>query len=348
MRLLAILAAKNRSLLLALTLALVAVVTLLDYLTPPQLASFIFYALPIMLGAWCLGLRAGVAASLLSAVGWFVSDQLTNRAYSHPLQGYLNAVVHLGFFLIITSIMVALRRARLMQEELSEFLVHDLRTPLTSIRAALKGLPGEGEQAQQQRERLRVIGLNAVDRMTMLINTLLDVARLEDNAMPTTPAMLATRDLLQGATALVEPWATQADVTLAVAVDPAAERLWADADLTTRVLVNLLSNAVKYSPAGATVALAVTPEGENQVRFEVRDQGPGVPAAWVKRVFGKFEQVQARKAGAAVGSGLGLTFCRMAVEAQGGRIWMESQPDVRTSVYFLLPACDPREPDCAT
>ena len=104
-----------------------------------------------------------------------------------------------------------------------------------------------------------------------------------------------------------------------------------------RVLVNLLSNAIKYSPAGAVVTLAASSPHPRRVVLAVTDHGPGVPRAWLKRAFDKFEQVGARKAGAAVGSGLGLAFCKLAVAAQGGRIWMESEPGVRTVVSVELP-----------
>jgi signal transduction histidine kinase len=78
------------------------------------------------------------------------------------------------------------------------------------------------------------------------------------------------------------------------------------------------------------------------VSFSVANQGPGIPRAWTKRVFNRFVQVEARHAGHSVGSGLGLVFCRLAIEAHGGRIWMESDVDKGTMVTFTLPKAEPR------
>jgi two-component system sensor histidine kinase VicK len=104
----------------------------------------------------------------------------------------------------------------------------------------------------------------------------------------------------------------------------------------TRVLVNLLSNALKYTPSGKTITVSakVTDEG---VHFAVTDEGPGIPKEYLHRIFDRFVQVEARKAGAPVGTGLGLTFCKLAVEAHGGRIWLESEVGKGTTVHFLLP-----------
>ena len=114
----------------------------------------------------------------------------------------------------------------------------------------------------------------------------------------------------------------------------------ADADLVVRVLVNLLGNALKYSPVGGTVHVSAAAYPGDKVALHIRDEGMGIAPEWVDKVFGKFSQVEARKAGAAIGSGLGLTFCRLAVEAQGGRIWLESTVGQGTTVIFTLPQSD--------
>ena len=113
---------------------------------------------------------------------------------------------------------------------------------------------------------------------------------------------------------------------------------FADAGLSLRVLINLVSNAIKYTPSGGVVTVSASFAHSQRVVLAVTDHGPGVPREWAKRVFGKFEQVEARRSGAAIGTGLGLAFCKLAVVAQGGRIWIDSEPDVQTVVSFELPA----------
>jgi signal transduction histidine kinase len=112
--------------------------------------------------------------------------------------------------------------------------------------------------------------------------------------------------------------------------------------LTVRVLVNLLSNAIKYSPPQAVVTVQTFPYSANRLAFSVSDQGPGIPAEWASKVFHKYVQVEAHKTkGTASGSGLGLTFCRQAIEAQGGRIWLESDVDRGAKITFTVPINTP-------
>lgn len=111
----------------------------------------------------------------------------------------------------------------------------------------------------------------------------------------------------------------------------------ADPTLMERVLVNLLGNAIEFSPKNGTIIVETVPNGQMLV-FRICDEGPGIPMEWEKQVFRKFEQLRARRAGAATGTGLGLAFCKLAVEAQNGRIWLEKPPDDRgTVICFSLP-----------
>jgi signal transduction histidine kinase len=113
-----------------------------------------------------------------------------------------------------------------------------------------------------------------------------------------------------------------------------------DFELTMRVLVNLLSNAIKFSSPESVVTVRVTSSDTAMLTFSVIDQGRGIPKEWGDRVFDKFTQVEAdRKRGPVVGSGLGLTFCRLAVESLGGHIWLESKVEKGTTIAFTLPTC---------
>jgi signal transduction histidine kinase len=103
------------------------------------------------------------------------------------------------------------------------------------------------------------------------------------------------------------------------------------------VLVNLLSNAIKFSPTNGVVSLQIHIDTTNAVTFRVSDQGPGIPKKWQEQLFSKFAQVEGRQEGAAVGSGLGLTFCKLAIEAQNGTIWVEPHEGQGTSICFTLP-----------
>jgi len=117
--------------------------------------------------------------------------------------------------------------------------------------------------------------------------------------------------------------------------------LQADYDLLSRVLINLVGNAIKFEPRNGTVMVTAHCDGSTPdapgVLFSVRDNGPGVPLEDRERIFDKFGQVESSLQGRKLSTGLGLTFCKLAVEAHGGKIWVESTLDVGSSFYFSIP-----------
>ena len=110
-----------------------------------------------------------------------------------------------------------------------------------------------------------------------------------------------------------------------------------DKDLLRRILVNLLSNAIKFSPKQSIVSVQVTQAHCASLTFKIVDQGPGIPPNLKKHLFNEFLQASNNKVRGVVGSGLGLSFCKLAVEAMGGRIWIESSEGKGTTVAFTLP-----------
>lgn len=186
------------------------------------------------------------------------------------------------------------------------------------------------------------MALISSNRMLTLINSLLDLPRLEHRRMPVQLQEADVDELVNGSLAVVALWAAQNHVQIVYEPDPQVHTVVADPDITTRVLVNLLSNALKYSPPDSTITIRTRASDDGMVTFSVTDQGPGIPPEWVEKVFDKYAQVEARKEGAS--TGLGLTFCQLAVETQKGRIWIESELGKGTTVLFTLPAGKGKRP----
>jgi len=107
-------------------------------------------------------------------------------------------------------------------------------------------------------------------------------------------------------------------------------------DKLKRIVANLIDNAVKFTPEGGQVVISASQQGDEELLFQVRDTGPGVPAPYRKKIFERFVQVPGRQ-GRRRGSGLGLTFCRLAVEAHGGKIWVDEHPEGGSVSSFILP-----------
>ena len=179
------------------------------------------------------------------------------------------------------------------------------------------------------------IALQSSERLTRLINDLLDIERIESGNRPMEVTAHDAQQLLAAAAKQIDGLATSVGVR--VEVGASAGRVLADEDGIMQTLTNLLGNAIKYSDPGGTVGLDAT-EGEGLVLFRVHDQGRGIPADKLESIFERFEQVDSSDARQKGGTGLGLAISRSIIERHGGRIWAESELGVGTTVQFTLPS----------
>jgi signal transduction histidine kinase len=312
---------------------------IIDYLTGPEISFSIFYLIPISLTAWLVGKSGGIVMSAAGATSWLVADLLAGHVYSHLAIPYWNAIVRLGFFLIVTYSLSQLRFSRERQDELGHFIVHDLRSPLGNIMTGLQTLQEvAGETMDATQRGLIQVCLVSCNRMLTLINSLLDLASLEEGRLPLQLSEVNVKELVETSLNQVTVWASRNHITLNSDIQSGDEVVYTDFELTMRVLVNLLSNAIKFSSPETVVTVRVAALDNTGLIFSVVDQGRGIPKEWAGRVFDKYTQVEFHKArGRVIGSGLGLTFCRLAIESLNGRIWLESDEGKGTTVVFTLP-----------
>jgi signal transduction histidine kinase len=234
-----------------------------------------------------------------------------------------------------------------MREDLTHTMVHDLRNPLTGISTALQLLDSKlVDVITPAQHRLFEIANNSTQKMVDLVNSILDLSRLEKGKMPLDCAPVLLPDLLEETLRLQSPLYSAKHLHLESDVSPTLPLAWVDAEIVERVLQNIIGNAIKFTPAGGTIQVRATEHvaalatGGNpadppcsHVRISVTDSGPGVPPDLRDKLFDKFvvgEQAER-------GSGLGLAFCKLAVEAHGGEIWVESEPDKGATFNFTLP-----------
>jgi PAS domain S-box-containing protein len=223
-----------------------------------------------------------------------------------------------------------------MKNEFLSVVSHELRTPLTSIRGSLGLLAGGrlGELPERAASLVSVAVQNS-ERLTRLINDLLDIERMESGVAPMDLSAREAGELLEAAADQIEGMATSLGVR--VQIGDADGRVLADEDRIIQTLMNLVGNAIKFSEPGSTVRLDARPDGPD-VHFRVIDEGRGIPADKLDSIFDRFEQVDSSDSRQKGGTGLGLTISRGIVERQGGRIWVESELGVGTTVHFTLPA----------
>ena len=222
-----------------------------------------------------------------------------------------------------------------MKNEFLSVVSHELRTPLTSIRGSLGLLASGGlVELPPQADRMVSIAVESSDRLTRLINDILDIERIQSGKLPMSLVPQDARALADAAAAEVASVADAAGVL--VEVHGSRARVLADADRIVQTLTNLVGNAVKFAPTGSTIRVEAVAE-ERTVLFAVRDHGRGIPDDKLESVFQPFEQVDSSDARQKGGTGLGLAISKGIVERHGGRIWAESTLGQGTSVLFRLP-----------
>nr|HID12923.1 GAF domain-containing protein [Anaerolineae bacterium] len=228
---------------------------------------------------------------------------------------------------------VAVERIR---EDLTHMIVHDLRNPLGSIMSSLQLIRtafAERDETLPVMQLLR-IAMRSGQKLYRLIDSLLDMGRLEAGETELKKIPVGPESLVREAVEQIQPLALNKGQTLAVRVVPGLPRVSVDRNLILRVLTNLLDNAVKFTPEEGYVTLSVERTGEEML-FTVSDTGPGIPPEYRQRIFDRFARLESTEG--LRGTGLGLAFCKLAVEAHGGRIWVESEMGKGTCFKFTLP-----------
>ena len=235
----------------------------------------------------------------------------------------------------------ARRELEQLRQDLTNMLVHDMRGPMGNLINAINTIPmimGElppGSPIGQLVDIARSSG----QQMQDLIDSMLDVSQLEQHEVPLNRTRAQVATLVRTVEVQLSSMATAKQVELRFEVQGELPDPWIDQEMIRRVLVNLMTNAIKYSPQGGQIYV-IASDQEGCIKFSVSDQGPGIPAEYHWRIFEKFARV--RYSNGPTGIGLGLAFCRLAVEAHGGRIWVESTPDQGGSTFFFtLPLVDP-------
>lgn len=242
--------------------------------------------------------------------------------------GELDAVFH--------KMVQDLRQLERTKEEFVAMVSHDLRTPLTSIMLTAEqwaegvyGKPSEKGLITAQRTCANA------KRLINLVNTLLDLEKMENEKLRLSLSEIAAGTILEQAGESVRAIAEQNNLKLDI--QPCDTLLLVDAERIIEVLVNFLSNAIKFSPQGTTITISAKAQGNEDVLFSVSDQGRGISAADCQKIFNRFYQIQADDGKQKRGFGLGLAICKKIIEEHGGKIGVTSEEGKGSSFWFTIP-----------
>ncbi len=271
-----------------------------------------------------------------------ILDEATQvRAYSRELetkQGELEAATA-----ELREANERLRELDRMKDDFISTVTHELRTPLTSIRALSEMLHEDPRMGLVDRTRFLGIIVNEAERLTRLINQILDMAKMESGRAEWTTGRVDIGDVVREAMDSLGQLFREKDVALDGDIPASGPVVLADRDRLTQVMINLLSNAVKFVPGGSgRVSVKLTVDGKF-VRVAVSDNGPGLTAEECVVIFEKFRQGGNTLTDKPQGTGLGLPISRQIVEYFGGNLWVESQPGAGANFIFTVPLPVPEE-----
>jgi signal transduction histidine kinase len=230
-----------------------------------------------------------------------------------------------------------LRELEKVRDDLMKMIVHDLKTPLTSVLATLE-MVGDGDFGEVSIEQRRALNdaETKAEELLGLIGDLLEVAKVEETGIVLNP-----EDIAPGAfvAELVHEWHvrfTQERAKVVTRVEEDAPTFEADKALLKRVFSNILQNALTHT--GSAIELTITVRGaDDGLLFGIQDNGPGIPEEFHDLIFQKFGRVKTGHVPRVRSSGLGLAFCKLVVEAHGGRIWVRSVSGEGSTFYVQLP-----------
>jgi signal transduction histidine kinase len=228
-----------------------------------------------------------------------------------------------------------------LKTDLTNMIVHDMKNPLTAIQGYAALLSRSGSMTETQARFVQTIDLSAHRLLTMIVN-LLNISRLEEGQLELDRAAVPARQVVETVVAETSELLASEDKTLHVDLPDDLSPLWIDRDLIARVLDNLVSNAAKHTERGGNIWISARAGvAPGTLVLSIRDDGEGIPREFQEVIFEKFRQAEGRHLGLQTDTGLGLAFCKLAVEAHGGTIGVESEVGRGSTFALTLPLAPP-------
>jgi NtrC-family two-component system sensor histidine kinase KinB len=225
-----------------------------------------------------------------------------------------------------------------LRDDLISMIYHDLRSPLANVVSSLDVLHTMlAQEEERELKPLMEIALRSTTRIQRLTDSLLDMSRLEAGHEIGNRQPSDARLILQEAVDTVEPVILNKEQTIRTDIPGELPFVLVDPDMIRRVAINLLENAAKFTQQGGTILLGACRD-DKMLRIWVEDNGPGIPASEHERIFDKFSRLKLSES--VKGMGLGLAYCRLAVQGHGGKIWVESEPGLGSRFIFVVPIAE--------
>ncbi len=222
------------------------------------------------------------------------------------------------------------------QEDFFKMIIHDLKGPLGEIMANLDLLSYEKSLSESNREYLETAILGCENLFQMVLN-ILDTSKMEEGRMILNKSAFRIEDIIKESVRKVKAVGKQNEINFVIDLKGDIKEINADQDIIERVLSNLLLNAISYSFPKTVIKIIAEPGDKYFLKISVVDQGRGIPEEYQDKIFNKYYQKNKNGIRQKYSSGLGLTFCKMAIEAHNGQIWVESREGKGSALRFTIP-----------
>jgi signal transduction histidine kinase len=332
---------QSKSFLTALGVVLVMLIGMVDYLTGPSFSSLTFYLIPVILITWFVGRTAGILMSVASALTWVIVDMTAGPSYPHIIIPLWNLLERLGTFFIVVYILLRIAKAeeesRRLERERKDMLsmfAHDMKNPLITVGGFLSRLiSGKAGLLTEKQANYVELMRDELRRLERYITDFLELSRLESTGYEPVPAPFNMAAALKMRIEMARIEADKKDINIQFDIpEDTAVMVGADAIQIDRVIANLMDNAIKYTGPGGTITVKLL-DRDTDVLVQIADTGIGIPEEHVQHIFNAFYRVGRDTKG----SGLGLSIAKRTVEANGGKIWVESVHEKGSVFSFTLP-----------
>lgn len=245
----------------------------------------------------------------------------------------------MGWLLVFRDVTEEQARAA-WRADLTRMIVHDLRNPVAALRSSVDLIAQA--PADYDRAEIFAAARRSSDSLLEMVDSMMDIVRAEAGKFIIDAEVMRLDDLTASVVSYLQPLAYQRHIQLSLRYDTPSPLVWGDPIILRRVLVNLLDNALKFTPSGGKVAVRLESETSPipgytpGICVAIQDSGPGIPPEQRERIFERFVSFN-QGGGQMQGTGLGLTFCKLAVEAHGGRIWVSAPPGGGSVFSFTVP-----------
>ncbi|KAF0146071.1 MAG: phoR2 [Nitrospirae bacterium] len=333
---------KRAEILLAISgFILVLFIGAFDYLTGPDFSALTFYLIPIILVTWFAGRLLGILIAISSALIWLLAEAAPRQQYPNMIIPFWNPAEKLGIFLIVVYILLRIKEGeetskRLERErkDMLSMFAHDMKNPLVIIGGFLSRLISgkAGPLTEKQLDYMELMR-DELQRFERYMTGFLELSKLEATGYKPAPSVFNIAAALKMRIEMERITAEKKDITIKFEIpENTAVMVSADAIQIDRVITNLLDNTIKYTDTGGTATVKLV-DRDKDVIVQIADTGVGIPDEHIPHIFDAFYRVSRD----AKGSGLGLSIAKRIVEANGGKIWVESEHGKGSTFSFTLP-----------